>query len=577
MSSSTIPAPRAVAVEPSAAQSNRGSALVRAIDVAVLLVLAQAPYDLSPLAFVALVPFAWLAAMDDAARPFRAAYLAGLLHFGGGCFWLRHTHPLNLVMMTLIEALAFPLALLLLRRLRDLRIPQVAALPLAWVAVEWTRASFPFNGFPWLLLGNALARPLEWAQNADLLGPLGLSFFAALTSGAFACAFPRAGGAARSSPSSSRRLAWLAFALAIPFALFLRGRAQLEAFPAAARGELGRGPTLALIQANIPQELKQETKKSGGGKGDAEKDAQKESLSIIDRHLKLTERAVREGKVDLVVWPETMIPGWFKHTAKDEIETRFLESNLFGPMLRQARTQLLLGILTTDAERIFASDTFNTAVLYSPDGERLARYSKTVLVPGGEFIPMRSWLKGVIDPIVLSIAPVVPSLTAGDGPVAMHLDALATGAAASTFGVTICYENVYSDYVRGVANLGVDFIVNLSNEGWFKASAEFDQMEAVSKLRAIETRRPLVRATNTGISAQYDWAGRTREKLEDDSKPTDSDREIEGVLRVQVPNQKGSSPYLSLGDAPVRFLSIATWILFGLAWGLRRYRSPRSA
>lgn len=577
MSPSTMRAPVVVADESGARNASRGVAIVRALDVAALLVLAQAPYDLSPLAFVALVPFARLAAMDDEARPFRAAYLAGLLHFGVGCFWLRHTHPLNLVMMTLIEAFAFPVALALIRRLLSLRVPIVAALPLAWVAVEWTRASFPFNGFPWLLLGNALARPLEWAQNVDLLGPLGLSLFAAFTSGALAAAFPPRSTGPAAAVAPGRRYAYLALAVAIPLAMWVRGRAQLEAFPVAETHDLDSGPTLALIQANIPQELKQETKKSAGGKGDPEKDAQKESLSIIDRHLKLTERAVNEGKVDLVVWPETMIPGWFKHTTKDTIETRFLESNLFGPTLRQARTQLLLGILTTDAERIFASDTFNTALFYSPDGERLARYSKTVLVPGGEFIPMRSWLKGVIDPIVLSIAPVVPSLTAGAGPVAMKLDALATGARATTFGVTICYENVYSDYVRGVANLGVDFIVNLSNEGWFKASAEFDQMEAVSRLRAIETRRPLVRATNTGISAQYDWAGRTREKLEDDSKPIDSDREIEGVLRVQVPNQKGSSPYLSLGDAPVRVLSIATWILFGLAWGLRRYRARRSA
>src|SRR5690606_12034064 len=107
------------------------------------------------------------------------------------------------------------------------------------------------------------------------------------------------------------------------------------------------------------------------------------------------------------------------------------------------------------------------------------------------------------------------------------------------------YENVYPSYCARTVARGVDFLVNLSNEAWFGDSAEFDQMEVASRFRAIETRRALVRSTNSGISAIYDATGRCLARVEG---PDGRDRAVAGHLAARVPIHGALTPFVRVGD-----------------------------
>lgn len=140
------------------------------------------------------------------------------------------------------------------------------------------------------------------------------------------------------------------------------------------------------------------------------------------------------------------------------------------------------------------------------------------------------------------------------------------------FAPTICYENCYPAYNLRAVNAGADFLLNISNEGWFKDSVEMDQMEVASRFRAIETRRTLVRATNTGITAIYDAAGRRRAILEDDEG---RDREIGGALVRDVPISLSGSFYRRVGDLIGVAVMIVALVRAARALG-RRYLLRRS-
>lgn len=532
--------------------SLRRRALLLALVMSASLLLAQEPVGASFLAFVALAPFCALVGLPPAARAGRALYLAGLLHFLIGCSWLRHAHPAVLMLMAVPEALAFPCALWLARRLHAVRVPSLLSAPLAWVAVEWVRSNWPFNGFPWLLLGNALTSPLELAQAAEWGGVLLLSFAAGITGSVLFAAW-------RLREMAPVALGVAVAALHVPLLLYVYGAKRIEEV----RGTLSEGPAVIAIQANIAQELK----RAGAGADE-----------IASAHALLTRRALETGSADLVVWPETMVPG--SVPARGDRDLAAMPDHMaFGSaVLREVADKLLapraahglFGVLMIDGNRLLADPTTNSALYLSPRGERLGVYSKTVLVPGGEFVPLRSVLGFVIDPITRAIAGIIPSLAKGDGPKRFTLPTF--DGREFRFGVTICYENVYSDYGVAVAR-DVDFVVNLSNEAWFKDSFEFDQMDAASRLRAIESRRALVRATNSGISALYSPTG---ERLARVTDAEGRDREVEGVLRAVPPICSATTGFVRFGSTLAGGLAggvFAAGILLEL---LARYRAKRA-
>lgn len=507
---------------------------------ALALVLAQEPAGVLPLAFLGLAPLAAFARAElPPRRRFLAAYAGGLCYFAVGCRWLAVTSPINLALMTIAEALSFPafVALLRLATPRRTALGTALAVPLAWCGVEALRAHWPWNGFPWLLLGNALTRPLELAQAAEWFGAFGLSFAAALASGLVAAAWQ----------SRARRPAAVglaAAAAAIPFALYAYGSWRIPAVRAAE----STGPRVAAVQANVPQELKRGL-----------------AADEIDRmQMEGTAAAVRAAGprgFDLLCWAETMFvhhlgdgaPGdiWFEDGAfrygmKDAMKAEdvLVRGVLAEQVLRPMGAALLVGVRFLEGPSPGLVRDHNAAVLFDADGRRRGVYKKSLLVPGGEFVPLRDLLPDAVDDLIRSIAGFVPGLTAGPGPAVLSFRA--RDGVERTFAATICYENAYPGYAARIARLGVDFVVNLSNEAWFGASSEFDQMDAASRLRAIEMRRSLVRATNSGISALYDATGARRVAVTD---AVGRDRAVAGALVADVPLYAlAATPFAAVGD-----------------------------
>ena len=236
---------------------------------------------------------------------------------------------------------------------------------------------------------------------------------------------------------------------------------------------------------------------------------------------------------------------------------------------------------------------FGSAVLAAPRGGQAAdggprgryagRYDKRHRVVFGEYIPLRDEL-----PFMQSLTPFteVPGqpfgIAAGAGAVGFTIDdAGADGRHTYTIAPLICYEDTLPHLVRATVRSlrngdgdGPDVLAVLSNDGWFADSAEQTQHLAVSLFRAVETRTPLVRASNTGVSAVIDGDGRVRapavylDEHGKKSSPRAAPDDVAGVLIADVPLDPRRSPYLATGDGPAALCLLAA--ACGLVLNLRK-------
>src|SRR6185295_9602572 len=185
------------------------------------------------------------------------------------------------------------------------------------------------------------------------------------------------------------------------------------------------------------------------------------------------ELATQAKGADLLVWPESSIPGWLDDAPVKQWLTGLVRStgkpNLVGAVARVPQ-----GVV-------------NGAVAIAPDGTAGSLYAKRHLVPFGEVVPFQSLL-GRWVPILTELGGV-------------------------RLGASVCYEVVFPDEVRDTVAAGAEVLVNLTNDGWYLDTAAPYQHLSMSALRAAENRRPLIRAANTGISAVFDAHGRLHESL----------------------------------------------------------------
>ena len=486
---------------------------------------AFAPLDLGWLGAVVLVPWPALVRRHSGRRLFGISYLIGAAIFTAGCFWLRKSHPLNLVLMVLPESLFFACFALLLRRLHVVqRWPAILALPIAFTAVEFARGRWPLDGFPWLSLGSTQHAQAGVLQFASVAGVHGLTFLLALVAGALADAL-----AVRSRAAVGRAAAAVV--------LLVAG----EAFGRTQRGDataLPRGPQLLLLQGNIPQELKNHP---------PDLDA------MIDAHVAVADAADARRSGDLLVIPETMLPGLWRETGGpfpgEEAQLAKLRaavsSRVHERLTGRFGKPLLAGAVTL-REREWRPGTpfLNSALLFDREGRQHACYSKRLRVPGGEYVP---WIDLFPERVAASIrqqivamAGGVPNLLAGETDGVVDL---APVGLRGRVGLTICYEIAYPQLGRALALDGAQFLLNLSNEGWFPDSAEFDQYTAMAVVRAVEVRRTLLRCANTGTSGFIDPWGRTT-LLERDGRRDG----IAGSVLVAPPIATGLTPYARFGD-----------------------------
>jgi apolipoprotein N-acyltransferase len=325
-----------------------------------------------------------------------------------------------------------------------------------------------FSGFPWNFLGASQFRILPVIQIASVTGVYGISFCVAWFSltlvGAFASLIRH----------PERRWNWQA-ELILPVLVLV---------PVTAIGwrmltrSAHSGPSLkiALVQPSIPQTWIWNPK---------------ESSNRFQQLIQLSEQALTNHP-DLLVWPEAAVPYMFRF---DE-EIYVAVTNL----VRTHKAWLVLG--SDDAEwRVDASgqretNFFNSSFLVNPDGELAGAYRKRRLVIFGEYVPLIRWL-----PFIKYLTPIEGSFTPGERAGSFQMDQC-------RFSVLICFEDIFPHLARDDVGDDTDFLLNLTNNGWFGESAAQWQHAANAVFRAIENGVPLVRCANNGLTCWVDAQGR---------------------------------------------------------------------
>lgn len=422
-----------------------------------LLALPAAGVNLAFLATVALAPLLYAVAREPRGwRRFALGYAAGIAFWAGACYWIHFVLEQHAGMSGFMAWLGFA-GFLLYKSLQLGAFAWLAgpvmrtrwavlAAPALWVAIERTHA---WSGFSWFLLGNAGIDMQVPMRLAPVTGVWGLSFVFAATAAALALVALR---------RPRRELIPLA---ALPVVLLLPG------LPAPARGT----ETAVLVQPDISES------------------ADWTPQWIEQQHEKLlrlsAEAALRQpGRTPaLIVWPEAPAPIYYAEDAR-----------LREQINRLARETGAYVVINT-VPRTAAGEVLNSALIVGPEGKPLGQYSKMNLVPFGEFVP---WpFRALVSKI---------STEAGDFAPGTQQSLLPAGA--HSIGAFVCYESVLPGFVRRFADKGAEVFVNISNDGWFGRSPAREQHLAIVRMRAAENRRWILRATNNGITATVDPAGR---------------------------------------------------------------------
>jgi apolipoprotein N-acyltransferase len=435
----------------------------------------QPPLALGVLAFVALVPL--LVALRGAGpwRGLALGWLAGTIACNGLTTSSIHAalvhahHPgwlaavESLVIPQLCGALwfaAFGLFTALLER-RHATPWRILLLPAAWVACEFARSRIG-NGMPWVLLAHAVTGYPWLLQVADLAGAYGVSFVVAVVNVLLATLVERSPGGWR----RHRLRLPLAVGVGVFWAATLYGDVQLRGW----REPEGRTLRVALVQGDVPE-------------------GWRTSLSslppVLARYRILVASAARD-RPDLIVLPENA--AGISPSANPQVFARIVEP------LAGSDALLLLGAPRTVSLGAGSAAVRNSAFLVDATGTLRATYDKIRLVPFGE---ASTWLL----PETLQRRLGIPqNYSAGD--TATLFDIGGTRA-----GVLICWEGIYASAARALVRAGAEVLVNLSNDDWFGGRAAVEQHFRASLLRAAETRRPLLRATNSGVTAVVDPHG----------------------------------------------------------------------
>ena len=405
-------------------------------------------------------------------------------------------------------------------------LPLTVIAPFLWVSLEFVRA-FLLTGFPWLFLGHTQYQYLPVIQISDITGLYGISFLVVLVNAGIAELVTLLDFHSRAH-CKQQPVSFYLLNVAVPVVLLIMvtiyGVFCLKRHVPVNEN----GLNVSVVQGNILQSVKNNPDEI-------------QQIDNLQKYVNLSLLTANEPeKVNLIIWPETMAPGILN------IDPSFTGRNV--DMISQLSIQnlaymsdacLLIGgtaLEINNNEQIF----YNSAFFYNEKGFILNRYDKIHLVPFGEYTPLKRYF-----PFLARLVPYEVSLSHGRKKVIFDIHNEKIGG--YRFGVLICYEDTVPHLVRKFANEGVDFLVNMTNDGWFGKSSELDQHLAIMVFRAIENRTTMVRAANTGISAFIDPNGMIYDKLQNDYGEY---KEIEGVLtnKVMINKEATKSWYTKNGD-----------------------------
>jgi apolipoprotein N-acyltransferase len=470
------------------------------------------------LAWVALVPFFLSLERKDTAQVFFMSFCAGFVYYTALLFWLIHVTVAG--MMVLAAYLAFYFVVFGLSwsyaRKRLSGASRLIFIPCVWIVLEYIRAHL-FSGFPWGFLSATQTPNIPGLQGVDLFGCWGLSFLIVFANVLVvevmsSCVVPGRLGRRPSFISLGVLLAWFFYGL-LRMSLPSDETCFLK---------------VAAIQGNVPQEIKWVERFREG---------------ILRKHALLTELAVLKEEPDLVVWPETAFTDYLEVGENDRP---------LSDLAAELGVPLLIGSI-----RFHEMRYYNSALLYGATGDVKGVYDKLHLVPFGEYIPARGALRFLEH--IVPIEDFTPGrdyrLFSVSGPACPGL----------RFGVLICFEDIFPELAREFVARGADFLINMTNDGWFgDTSSPYQHMQA-SVLRAVENRVYVVRAANTGVSCVIDDVGRIKAEVKDSSGKKTF---VRGETAAYVGRTPRRSLYTRVGDV---LILLASFVIFGMIVVNRRH------
>ena len=406
------------------------------------------------LAWFAFVPLFLAIQNKSKIKAFLLSYLTGIIFWLGTIYWLIHVTFPGMIILILYLALYFGLFGLAFS-CTEYRVQgtKLFFIPAMWVLLEYMRSHL-FTGFPWALLGYSQYLNLPIIQIADITGAWGVSFLVMLINIVIYSAL----GCRISALGKERKYSFAILAL---IAALAYGYYKLYQIPYTKHQTPLK---ISVIQGNIPQEFKWDPEAKD---------------YILEKYLNIT-RKVNKDKPDLIIWPEAALPVVL------EEEPSFIEQ--VKKLAKEIKISILLGVVNVQNDHYY-----NSALLISSEGEILTKYHKLHLVPFGEYIPFRKIL-----PFLETIVP-IGDFTAGREYTLFRVRSTEYGVR-SKFSALICFEDLFPELSREFCKRGADFLVNITNDAWFKKTSSPYQHFQASVLRAVENRVSLVRAANTGVS-----------------------------------------------------------------------------
>jgi apolipoprotein N-acyltransferase len=500
-----------------------------ALGSALLLVLAFPDFEIWPLALVGLVPL--LAVIGKRPRPLRAfflGWLTGTVFFYGSCYWLTYSMihyggiPTALAYILLIPVPLivglFPgmFSLVMARAVRRWGIPALLAAAFVWPAFEWARLGV--TGQLWNALGYSLSYQPKLIQPANWGGVYAVSFFLISFNAALAFLLLR-----RTAKAAGFVLAILVVVVSVT----LLSRFM---FPGGGSFDSDSLTTVVAIQPNVPMDLVKSTA---------------EMQALTDRHVTMTEAALNsvtgERSLRLVIWPES------------PMNFTYGSDSVLQQLLVNFATKHRTAILFNSQEPAPNDGIYNSALFVNEKGELIAQYDKIRLMPFGEYVPLPRWMPGAS-----LITAIVGDFTPGT-----RFTLMPVGTARA--GVFICIESAYPFVARGLTREGADVLINISNDGYLGPTAVRRQHLANAVFRAVENGRPVMRVTNSGITAYISDTGR----VEDPTKSFDT------AVRIwHISGAVNSQTFYSRhGDV---FVSVCAFLSLILLLSTFRFRTKQS-
>ena len=497
---------------------------------AILLILAFPNFEFSFLAWIALVPLMWaIAKRPSPRRAFLLGWFAGSVFFYCSCYWLTYSMinygglPAILAYLLLVPGALvvglFPglFALLLALAVKRWGYAAVLTAPVLWPALEWARLGV--TGQLWNALGYSQAYHTQLIQPANWGGVYAVSFLILAINTAIALLIVK--------PKLWTVLAAIGIAISVGVVISFSRMLPVSPYSDAEFPAL----FVVAIQPNVPMTLVK---------------SPEEISQLRERHMRLSQQALAKlenvSGSRLVVWPES--PMNFTYAADKPFQ------DWVGKFATENRTSLIFNSLEPAGPNAY----YNSALLVNQEGRMIAQYDKIRLMPFGEYVPLPQWLPGTS-----LINTIVGEFTPGEKYTVMSVGNYRVG-------VFICIESAYPWIARGLTNERADVLINISNDGYLGPTAVMRQHLANAIFRAVENGRPVLRVTNTGVSAFINAHG----AITDQTAGFQEDARNWVVTRFAVKN----TIYTRRGDLFVHVCAAFTLIIL-VAAVLPRRRSLR--